>query len=411
MGRRDRAEDEPLLRHRASVVTLDGRRVGELVVRSYAFDRLSIVPRYLAVCGALFFAATGLALFMGRWLAGLVIQPVNRLSQAMREVTDLGDYSQRVPKWASDEFGLLTDSFNDLLAQLQANDGALHRAMTDLVEARDAAQAANVLKSQFLANMSHEIRTPLNGVLAMAQIIALGELTPQQRERVEVIRRSGEDLLNVLNDVLDISKIEAGKMELEIGEVDAEVLGGNVEATFAPLAETKKNLRFKVEVRPEARGPRRGDPLAHRPDPQQPRFQRDQVHRRGSCRCDRRRHRSGRPRRAQARGRRHRPWHPGRQAAAAVPEVQPGGRVEHPPLRRHRARPRHLPRARPAHARQDRGRKHRGRRLDLHRHAARATAGRPPPAPRPPRPAPASSTRPVRCGCWRPRTSRPTSSC
>jgi signal transduction histidine kinase len=245
----------------AAVVSLDGHRLGELVVRSRAFDRLSIVPRYLAVCGALFFAATGLALFMGRWLAGLVIQPVNRLSQAMREVTDSGDYSQRVPKWASDEFGLLTDSFNDLLAQLQANDGALHRAMTDLVEARDAAQAANVLKSQFLANMSHEIRTPLNGVLAMAQIIALGELTPQQRERVEVIRRSGEDLLNVLNDVLDISKIEAGKMELEIGEVDAEMLGGNVEATFAPLAETKKNLRFKVDVRPEALGARRGDAL------------------------------------------------------------------------------------------------------------------------------------------------------
>jgi len=245
----------------SAAVTLGGQNLGELVVRSRAFDRWSIVPRYLAVCGALFFAATGLALFMGRWLAGLVIQPVNRLSQAMREVTDSGDYSQRVPKWASDEFGLLTDSFNDLLTQLQANDGALHRAMTDLVEARDAAQAANVLKSQFLANMSHEIRTPLNGVLAMAQIIALGELTPQQRERVEVIRRSGEDLLNVLNDVLDISKIEAGKMELEIGEVDAEVLGGNVEATFAPLVETKRNLKFKVDVRPAARGPRRGDPL------------------------------------------------------------------------------------------------------------------------------------------------------
>ncbi len=242
-------------------VMLGGAHVGDLVVSSPSFDRASILPRYLAVCGALFFAATGLALFMGRWLAGLVIHPVNRLSQAMRDVTDSGDYSQRVPKWASDEFGILTDSFNDLLIQLQANDNALHRAMTDLVEARDAAQAANVLKSQFLANMSHEIRTPLNGVLAMAQIIAMGDLPEQQRERVEVIRRSGEDLLSVLNDVLDISKIEAGKMELEIGEVDTEALGGNVRATFAPLAETKRNLKFAVEVAPEAHGLRRGDPL------------------------------------------------------------------------------------------------------------------------------------------------------
>ena len=242
-------------------LTAGGQSLGELVVSSRSFDRASIVPRYLAVCGALFFAATGLALFMGRWLAGLVVHPVNRLSQAMRDVTDSGDYSQRVPNWARDEFGILTDSFNDLLAQLQANDNALHRAMTDLVEARDAAQAANVLKSQFLANMSHEIRTPLNGVLAMAQIIELGELSAQQRERVDVIRRSGEELLAVLNDILDISKIEAGNMELEIGEIDAEALGDSVRSAFAPLANAKKNLRFTVDVRPEAGGRRRGDPL------------------------------------------------------------------------------------------------------------------------------------------------------
>ena len=243
---------EPLVR--------DGHKVGSLVMSSAQVGIGAILPRYLAVCAALFFATAGLALFMGRWLAGLVIDPVNRLSQAMRDVTDSADYSQRLPIWAQDEFGLLTDSFNTLLIQLQANDGALHRAMIDLVEARDAAQAANVLKSQFLANMSHEIRTPLNGVLAMAQILNLGELTEVQRERVDVIRRSGEELLAVLNDVLDISRIEAGKMEIEYGEVDPEALAHKVRATFESVAETKKNLSFEVAVAPSALGPRRGDP-------------------------------------------------------------------------------------------------------------------------------------------------------
>jgi signal transduction histidine kinase/AmiR/NasT family two-component response regulator len=237
-----------------------GRRVGELAVASGAIRLGDILPRYLAVCSALFFATAGLALFMGRWLAGLVIEPVNRLSQAMRDVTDSADYSQPVPTWARDEFGLLTESFNTLLAQLHANDSALHRAMIELVEARDAAQAANVLKSQFLANMSHEIRTPLNGVLAMAQIIALGDLPQIQRDRVEVIRRSGEDLLAVLNDVLDISKIEAGKMEIETGEVDPETLARNVHAMFDPIAAAKKNLSFTVDLQPSAKGARRGDP-------------------------------------------------------------------------------------------------------------------------------------------------------
>ena len=240
-------------------LTLDGHAVGALTVQAAGADLAAILPRYLAVCAALFFAATGLALFMGRWLAGRVMDPVNRVSQAMREVTDSADYSHRLPTWAQDEFGLLTDSFNHLLAQLQANDNALHRAMTELVTARDAAQAANVLKSQFLANMSHEIRTPLNGVLAMAQIIALGELPQVQRERVEVIRRSGEDLLAVLNDILDLSKIEAGKMEIEAGEVDAESLGRNVHATFNAVATAKTDLRFTLEIGPNAAGRRRGD--------------------------------------------------------------------------------------------------------------------------------------------------------
>jgi signal transduction histidine kinase/ActR/RegA family two-component response regulator len=248
------------LHSQATPLIVGGRQVGLLVMTGRSVGLGAILPRYLAVCGALFFAATGLALFMGRWLAGRVVGPVNGLSKAMRDVADSGDYSQRVPAWAEDEFGLLTRSFNQLLAQLQANDNALHRAMTELLTARDEAQAANVLKSQFLANMSHEIRTPLNGVLAMAQIIALGELSPVQRERVGVIRRSGEDLLAILNDVLDISKIEAGKMEMDIGEVDAEALGRSVRAAFETVAQTKKRLDFKLAVRPDALGPRRGDP-------------------------------------------------------------------------------------------------------------------------------------------------------
>jgi signal transduction histidine kinase/ActR/RegA family two-component response regulator len=240
-------------------LSLERRQVGTLEVTSRTAGLDAILPRYLAVCGALFFAATGLALFMGRWLAGRVVGPVNQLSKVMRDVADSGDYSQRVPAWAEDEFGLLSRSFNQLLAQLQANDNALHRAMTELLSARDEAQAANVLKSQFLANMSHEIRTPLNGVLAMAQIIALGELSPVQRERVGVIRRSGEELLAVLNDVLDLSRIEAGKMEMDIGEVDAEFLASNVREAFEAVAKTKKRMDFTVAVRPNAHGVRRGD--------------------------------------------------------------------------------------------------------------------------------------------------------
>jgi signal transduction histidine kinase/CheY-like chemotaxis protein len=91
---------------------------------------------------------------------------------------------------------------------------------TSLIAARIEAEAANQAKSTFLATISHEIRTPLNGVLGMAQAIAMDELTETQRERVAIVRQSGEALLSILNDVLDFSKIEAGKLTLENIEFD-----------------------------------------------------------------------------------------------------------------------------------------------------------------------------------------------
>ncbi len=106
-------------------------------------------------------------------------------------------------------------------------------------EARCAAMAANLAKSQFIANVSHEIRTPLNGVLGMAQVLAAGDLSPLQRQRVEIIHSSGEVLLSILNDVLDFSKIEAGKLELEATPFDLAKVVGDVRAGFSAVAETK----------------------------------------------------------------------------------------------------------------------------------------------------------------------------
>jgi signal transduction histidine kinase/ActR/RegA family two-component response regulator len=121
-----------------------------------------------------------------------------------------------------------------------------------------AAESANAAKSTFLATMSHEIRTPLNGVLGMAQAMAGDRLSGVQRERLSVIHQSGESLLAILNDVLDLSKIEAGRLELEAIEFDlAEVVRGAYSA-FTALA-NKKGLSFAVDI-DEARGRYVGDP-------------------------------------------------------------------------------------------------------------------------------------------------------
>jgi signal transduction histidine kinase/ActR/RegA family two-component response regulator len=110
------------------------------------------------------------------------------------------------------------------------------RRTAELVAKRDEAVRANRAKSELLAVMSHEIRTPLNGVIGMADLLASGPLTPEQRDQAETIRRSGETLLAILNDILDWAKIEAGRLEVERLPVDAR----------AAAADTLALYRFQV---------------------------------------------------------------------------------------------------------------------------------------------------------------------
>lgn len=157
------------------------------------------------------------------------------------------------------------------LSRLQAAQGeiitAIVRDVTERVEterllsaAAEAANTANHAKSAFLAAMSHEIRTPLNGILGMAQAMAQDELPTRQRERLAVLRDSGASLLQILNDLLDLSKIESGKLTLEEAEFDIEELLRSACAAFASLA-AQKGLAYELKVSEGARGRYRGDPL------------------------------------------------------------------------------------------------------------------------------------------------------
>jgi signal transduction histidine kinase/CheY-like chemotaxis protein len=142
--------------------------------------------------------------------------------------------------------------------ELDTYESAHDAARRDLEEARDRAESANVAKSQFLANMSHEIRTPLNGILGMAQVLAVGGLPSAAQEKVEVIRNSGETLLGLLNDVLDLSKIEAGRMELDPRAFDLVSAVTGATRAFADAA-SRKGVGFRLDIDPDVYGPWRGD--------------------------------------------------------------------------------------------------------------------------------------------------------
>jgi two-component system, chemotaxis family, sensor kinase Cph1 len=129
-----------------------------------------------------------------------------------------------------------------------------------LREAKRFAEAATRAKSQFLAQMSHEIRTPLNGVLGMAQVMGSEALSNQQRDRLGVIQKSGAGLLTVLNDILDLSKIEAGQLDLEDVLFDIKEVAADAFDVFQSIA-AAKGISLVLDISDEAQGAWRGDPV------------------------------------------------------------------------------------------------------------------------------------------------------
>ena len=134
----------------------------------------------------------------------------------------------------------------------------LAQAWGRLTAAKAAAEEASRAKSDFLATMSHEIRTPLNGILGMAQAMQVAPMAQPQKDQLRLIRRSGETLLCILNDVLDVSKIEKGEISIESVEFDMEHAARGAVATFAPMA-AKKGLAFDFSISDSAKGAFKGD--------------------------------------------------------------------------------------------------------------------------------------------------------
>ncbi len=183
------------------------------------------------------------SIFVASFLGFLLVRFTNSALSRLREGTvrvGAGDLDYRIPVTGKDEISQLAVAFNDMARRLRL-------AMEDAHRATEEAHQANAAKSRFLANMSHELRTPLNAIIGYSEMMLeeledTDALEPRQSARdLDNIRRSGRHLLALINDVLDISKIEAGRMELfnehfEAPEVIAEAL-----ATIAPLAERNRN--------------------------------------------------------------------------------------------------------------------------------------------------------------------------
>lgn len=153
-------------------------------------------------------------------------------------------------KRAQELLTLLNSQLHERLAEKAISEKKLVSLNNELIRARDEAEKASRAKSMFLATMSHEIRTPLNAVIGMTDLVLKSQLTTKQRELLMTVRDSGETLLSVISDILDFSRIEAGKLQLEPGVFDVRENLGNTIKSFA-IAAHGKNLELTCFIHPD----------------------------------------------------------------------------------------------------------------------------------------------------------------
>ena len=218
------------------------------------------------------FAAILLGLLVARRLQRRITAPILSLIDAMRQVREAKDYQARVSPEGNDETAILVETFNAMIADISDRDKTLELQNQTLEStvaertqqlrlARDAADVANEAKSSFLATVSHEIRTPLNGLMVMAELLAGADFDSRLQRYAEVIVKSGQNLLTIINDVLDLSKIEVGKLELESIPVDPTEIADYVVNLFWERANAK-DLDLAARVAPNVPRSIAGQPFS-----------------------------------------------------------------------------------------------------------------------------------------------------
>ena len=241
-------------------VTLNGGRVGALFLQSDMRMWNARLREYVGILCIFVLVSGFFAWLVASRLQLLISRPILYLENVMRTVSITKNYETRAIKSYDDEIGTLIDGFNAMLSEIQHRTLELEkeisqhkRTQEELLKAKQVAEDASRAKSAFLANMSHELRTPLNAIIGYSEIL---EEESQERGQAQFtpdlqkIQGAGKHLLALIDDILDLSKIEAGKMALRLEEFEVPELVEEMVSTLHPTVEKNRN-RLDVHLAKE----------------------------------------------------------------------------------------------------------------------------------------------------------------